>query len=230
MMKNIIPGNARTLTLAALAAVLMLSGCALPKVHLDYDQRAAKIKTVAILGPEVDAYEVHFGAREKHDDWTGQASRNLVDAATKELSARGFSVTLIPRKGKDEETVEEVYGLFDSIAWSYRAHVTPDNSSWRFPHKMDSLDYSVGPLDDLLAANHAEALLLIDGFVQRSDNPLMQRGSLLELALADRSGTLLWFDRRFKPYQAFTSWDPTDPDHANVMVRDLFKSLPEVKR
>lgn len=214
---------------AAMLLVLALTGCAPKSFVSDFGERSGKIKTIAILEPKIDVLEIHFGgATEKQDDWSEQAARNIVDAVTTQLSARGFAVKLIPREGKDQEAIEEISDLFSAIAWSYREHVVTERSTWAFPEKVASFEYSIGPLNDLLDANKADAAFLILGFGKRGGSASIQRGSVVYLALAERSGSLLWLGRFAKPASIYYKWDIAVPGDAAVIVSNLFLDMPKV--
>jgi hypothetical protein len=216
-------------TAAALAA-FALSGCVAPKkVITDYDQRIAKVKAIGILAPDIEYYELSAGGiREKNDTWSEQANRNVVDALTTELTNKGFEVKVIAREGALKQSMDEILGLFSSIAWSYQQHVVAVRYVDLFPHKVEFFDYSVGPVDEILDAYHVNALCLVDGIGQ--GNSFFLRGStVILIGLVDRTGALLWYEPYAMP-EAHTTTDIRDADEVKKRIKKMIAKMPEVPK
>lgn len=214
----------------ALLMTVLLFGCLPKSFPPDYAARASKIRTVGILAPDITVNDLHIGGvREKRDDWSGQANRNFVDTLTKKLSARGFELKLIARDGRQRETLEELSGLLSVIVYSYRMHAVGELAGWKFPHKADYLDYTVGPLDDLFDDLHVDALFLVNAYGE-GDHPLMAGGYVASMALIDRSGTLMWLSRKTDTKRAFASWDIKRPEHVDDIVSSMMEKMPEVQK
>lgn len=207
-----------------------LIGCArAPKVAPDYPERALSIRRVGILAPDLYFYDVSMGGiREKRDDWSEQANKNVVEGLSQELKRRGFEVKVIGREGPARETAEELTSLFTAIFSSYRAHANPESQAV-FPHKAAALDYSLGPLDDLLDAHHVDALFLVDGYGQMR-TLLMAGGSSVWMALTDRNGKVLWLDHRMILAEILKPWDIRNPINAATIVTRILSSMPEAPR
>jgi hypothetical protein len=217
----------KPLALIAVAA-LFLAACVPPKkVHVDYARRIVKIRTVAILTPASEAYELPgpLGGRiGRRYDWAETIDRNLVTAVSRELTARGFAVKVLFRQDCDQAA--ELNGLLSSIARSFKRHASRENGPETFPHKAERFEYSLGPLGELLDSQQADALFLINGY-GRYRGPDSGRISVVDLTLADRSGELLWLERVEKKDIAFASFDIRKPAVADVVVKDMFASLRE---
>jgi len=209
--------------------LLILSGCAPKKVHTDYTARASKIRSIGIIAPDIEFDDVHFGGvREKRDDWSDQANKNMIAALTGRLPARGFSVKVIPRDGEYRQTVEEIDGLFFSIVWCFRRYASAEGET-QFPHKVDSFEYSIGSVSALLDAFHVDALIVLGGIGQER-SLFTQGGSVVAMSFIDRTGDLLWLEYVIKRDQAFMSWDLRIRDQADSIITSMLEEMPEMKK
>jgi hypothetical protein len=218
-----------TSRIAALILITFtLFGCAAPKsVHVDYTRRASTIKNIGILAPDITYYDVSLGGvKEKNDKSSEQANRNLIDGITAALSSRGFEVKTIAREGDLKQSLDEVAGLFSVIVWSYQKHVLA-NKQELFPHKAEAFDYSVGPLDEILDSQKVDALILVDGIGQDSAL-LVTGGTVIMIALADRTGALLWYEKYFGIKGHFAA-DIRDAGEVRDAVNKIFEKLPEAR-
>ncbi len=215
------------------AAITLLSfilfGCASPKsVRVDYTQRASKIRSIGIVAPDITYYDVSFGGvREKNDESSEQANRNLVDAIQAALSSRGFEVKMIAREGDLKQSLDEVVGLFSLIAWSYQKHVLANKEEELFPHKAEAFDYSVGPLDEILDARKVDALILVDGIGQ-GNGLFVTGGTAILIALVDRTGVLLWFEK-YAGIRGNFAYDIRDAKDVRKAVNKMIEKLPEAR-
>jgi len=180
-------------------------------------------------GPSA-SFDVSFGGvREKNDEASKQANENVVAAVKSVLAERGFAVTVIPREGKHKESLEEIAGLFDLIAWTYRGTVQTARSMDVFTHKAASFDYSVGPVGDILDAYHVDALLLIEG--SGAGNSLfVHGGTAILITLVDRSGALLWYKPYVQQQTGFTRRDIREPDDVREMMVTIFATMQTVTK
>ncbi len=216
----------------AVLLIALLSGCIPPQAKMvrdDYDRRAAPIRTIGVLVPDLSYYDVSFGGvREKNDGSSKQANENVVAAVKSLLAERGFAVAVIPRDGGQKESLEEVAGLFDEIAWSYRSTVQVAGANV-FPHKAAHFDYSVGPVDDILDAYHVDALLLVEG-AGSGNSIFVHGGTAILVTLVDRSGSLLWYMPYLHQQGGFTRKDIREPDDVREMMTTIFATLPTVTK
>ncbi|MBI5140701.1 MAG: hypothetical protein HZA20_00740 [Nitrospirae bacterium] len=219
------------------AAMVLLSfamlGCVQPvrkRVHAEYDQRAASIRAVGIVSPDISYYNTSLGsAPEKNDAASRQANDNVVAAIKTALAKRGFEPKLIVREGDLKPSLDEIVDLFNRIAWSYRVYVLTPVQESVFPHKAASFDYSVGSLNEVLDACKVDALILVDGGGAESGF-LIPGGTTLLIAIVDRTGALLWFEPYTKPGEPLIARDIRDPALVQSIVEEIFTKLPEVKK
>lgn len=203
-----------------LVTCLILSGCIANKsvrTNPELATKARQIRKIAIAPPDVKAYEVAAGGvPELMDTWSAQATENVIKALQAHLGGAQLQVILLEKD--DNPELKEVLALFPAVSYSIKAHTYPDKNPDYFPDCASRFDYSLGSLEALLAPSGADALLLVVGVDQfatsgkKALNVLgavtgavaaaftgivivpRGEGTVLQLALADRSGTILWFN------------------------------------
>jgi hypothetical protein len=235
---------------------LLLAGCAMVppyRAHPSLETRAKGIKTVAILPPRVDVFQIDAGGvREKIDEWSTQAKKNLEDAVRAELQRRiGFLITPHSQESLPEEVksnLEETYSLFDAVNTAILLHTYFDNPNYRFEEKIANFDYSLGKEVKGLAKEGVEILFLVSG----TDHiwtggrqalqavavilglgtgivvmPALGGGTAVNVALVDaRSGDILWYNVT----QSGGGVDLRDPKSAADLVKDLLENFPIGKK
>ena len=96
-------------------AAMILAGCSTPAkniVRVDYAEQAKNIRTIGILAPDVDYYDVSLGGvREKNDEETDVVRANVTEA----LKA-GYSIELDIHATKDRQLVISHDTTMDRIA------------------------------------------------------------------------------------------------------------------
>ena len=186
-----VTSNRRPLDIACrLAAVLLfftvLSGCLQPAVALvrdDYALRAAPVRSVGVLVPDLTYFDTSIGGvREKNDESSKQANDNMVAAAKSVLAERGFSVTVIPRDAVQKENLEEAlrkkaffydksgeehYNLISALHKSLRGS-DPDGIL------IDPFDFDAYAFDDL---HHPVDLFDTGNAVQNGGSPVEEGGT-----------------------------------------------------
>ncbi len=235
---------------------LLLAGCAMVppyRANPSLEARTKGIKTVAILPPRVDVFQIDAGGvREKIDEWSTQAKKNLEDAVRAELQRRtGFLITPHSQESLPEEVksnLEETYSLFDAVNTAILLHTYFDNPNYRFEEKIVNFDYSLGKEVKGLANEGVEILLLVNG----TDHiwtggrqalqavavilglgasvatgivvmPALGGGTAVNVALVDaRSGDILWYNVT----QSGGGIDLRDPQSAADLVKDLLENFP----
>lgn len=221
----------RSAVMVLLSFVML--GCVQPvrkSVHAEYDQRAVGIRTVGIVAPDIAYFNTALGsAPEKNDAASRLANENVVAAIKNALAKRGFEPKVIAREGDLKPSLDEIVDLFNRIAWSYRVYVLTLVKENVFPHKAASFDYSVGSLNEVLDANKVDALILVDGSGAESGF-IIPGGTVLLIALVDRTGALLWFEPYTKQAEPLIAKDIRDPALVQSIVEEIFTKLPEVKQ
>jgi len=208
----------------------------------DLDTRLKEIRTVRLVPPDIKVYELTAGGvPERKDDWSAEATRNIIEAAVKNFQARGIKVTQGPIPADIESEFADIMFLYGAASACMKVYATGKNA---FPTRA-GLDYSVGPVKQVLEKTGSDALLIISGQDQVSSagrKALMTTGVIMgiltgfiavpgggsasaEAALIDPAGKILWY----KPKADGTS-DLRDVDSSRKFMGDIFADLPGVKR
>ena len=178
------------------AAIFAMSGCfPLHRTRPGAEGWRDRTRTIGILSA-VRVEEVSAGGiEEENEQWTSQASRNVVSALSEGLRARQLKAK--PLSWKDDPELDEVRLLYAEVAgaiWNFTYPPYP------FPTKADRFDYSVGPVGRILDRAGVDVLLVAAaaGRTGADGRPLSflsgNSTALLTLGLVDRGGDVIWFD------------------------------------
>lgn len=196
-------------------------------------RRLLKVRTIGILDPTVDVFELSAGGiREKKDEWCAQGRSNITGEIVRELSKKGYTVKVIERTGDLRNSLEEISDLYQAIVYSYRVHSLRGPNY--FASKGERFDYSVGALDQILDVYGVDSLVLAFGIEESSTGgrkALMAvgaltgvifraGGTLLNVSLADRDGTIYWNEER-------SGGSLTDQDSVKNTIAQMFDELPK---
>lgn len=206
------------------------------------DAQLKEIRTVRLVPPEVKVYELTAGGvPEWKDDWSSTAKHNIVEAAVKNLQARGIQVSQGAMPGEIENELADIMSLYKAASSCMRTYSIGKNA---FPTRA-GLDYSVGTVRPVLDKTGSDALLVIFGSDRISSagrKALITTGFILgvltglgtvqgggaayvEAALIGPTGKILWF----RPKVDGTS-DLRDVDSSRKFMADIFSDFPNVKR
>lgn len=228
---------------------LFSTGCAgiTPyRAHPSLNDKAKQIKTVVILPPQMEAFQLSAGgAKEKIDEWGLIARQNVKNVITKELQSNSkFLLKPFPENPiplELEANLEETQALFNAVSDSVVLH-TYGTTDHRFHDKVSNFNYSLGSEVKELDSQ-ADAFLFVRGIEHISTggrNALMagitilaalggayvfpQGGiTYLTVALVDaQTGNILWFNHKMSP----GGHDLRKPESASQIVKDLFKDFP----
>jgi hypothetical protein len=203
---------------------------------LSQDQRPKK---VLLLPPQMLVAEMSAGGViQKQDDWTKQASDNLLTAAENHAREKNWFETLrMPALSPEEaETVESHIGLYDRVASAIHAYGQGRDTGWE--QKKKEWDYTLGEgLSFLREKTGADSALIFVGADIISTGgrkaaftvglligiaiPLGQ--SFITVGLADlRTGEISWLS-----YDQSMSMDTREPAEVENLVKDFFKTYPQ---
>lgn len=205
--------------LAVILVSMFLAGCAVPtyRGHPQMQERLARTKTVVMLPPKVEVYQVSAGGiKEKIDEWCDIARNNVAAAVDSTIRGRG-GLTVVPlstgSSSSESVAVEEVEALFDAVSSSILWH-TYGPPEHVFQEKLSAFDYTMGPGLTQLAGK-ADALLLVRGVdnVSTGGRKALMTGAVvlgalvgvvpvstggassISMALVDpMSGDIIWYD------------------------------------
>lgn len=196
-------------------------------------------KKVLLLPPQMFVAEMSAGGViQKQDDWSRQASDNLL-AATEHYArdSSQFDTMRMPALSPEEtEIVESHIGLYDRVASAIHAYGQGRDSGWE--QKKREWDYTLGDgLAFLRAKTGADSALIFVGADIISSGgrkaaftvglllgiaiPLGQ--SFITVGLADlTTGEIRWLS-----YDQSMSMDSREADEVEALVRDFFKTYPQ---
>jgi hypothetical protein len=213
--------SGNTLVFALLFCLLStMGGCALPpwRANPEWMTRAKGIRALLVAPAEVRVYQV---SREEimrlNRDWSETGCRNLDSALVQAFRNRHYHVKLLPAEGELHREMTGILPLFRAVNKSIQLHAYGPQV---FPDKIAHFDYSLGSLNDILAKLHCDAVVFARGYDQVSEGP---RKTYISLALADSSGTILWYCVK----GSRGDHDLRDPKSAENLVDGLLSDFPE---
>lgn len=217
-------------------------GCA-PKAyrtHREAEGRGERIGSVGLAPCDARIHSLSAGGvQELRDDWCDAARSNIGTAVKSELSNRSIAVTDLSEATVATDEFREIAALYRAVSLSILQHAYGDHP---FPSKQTEFDYTVGPIEDLLAASGADALIFAYGYDQISTGgrkALMFLGvlagavtgvvvtpvagtSIVSIAMVDASGDILWHS-----VQAGTGgYDLRDASSTETLIRTMFEDFP----
>jgi hypothetical protein len=196
-------------------------------------------KKIVLLPPQMFVAELSTGGIiQKQDDWSQEASENLLAAAESFFREDGrFESMRLPKlAASDAETVESHIGLYDRLAHAIHIYGRGLDSGWQ--HKKIEWDYTLGSglaflreqtgADtaliftgaDIISTGSRKAAFTI-GLLLGVSIPLGQ--SFITVGLADlKTGEIRWMS-----YDQSMSLDSRDPAAVQELIRDFFKTYPQ---
>lgn len=244
--------------LSLVLVALFLSGCvqvAAYRNHPTLDARAGQIRTLAMLPPSVEVFELDAGGiKEKRDEWSTQARNNIATAVRAELQERtGVVFHSLAEGALSEEAgadFEETLAMFDTVSMSIILHTysPPSPPELRFEEKIKNFDYSLGEEIKRLKTGEGDAFLLIKGadHVWTEGRKALQAfGVLLGLGAGVGTGVMVipvlgggttlyaaLVDPNegsilwYKPIARGAGYDFRDPISVNSLVKELLNDFP----
>ena len=165
---NMSPKPSSRFRAAIFIGIFLLSGCAsYIKKSLDFNERIAQVKTIAVLPPDIEVYSLTAGGvKELIDEWTDASKALVRDALKKHFGERlGFQIKFIEEpwlKAEHKEPWEANRALYDAVSLATLIHAYPGVNA--FPDKLVNYDYTLGKDVKALAdACGADALLFVRG-------------------------------------------------------------------
>lgn len=150
-------------------AVVPLAGCATANFRTspNYTENIKKIKTIAVMPPDVKMYEITAGGMtQEMDEWSELAKKNITEALKKKLADRyEVKIKFIEEKWLKENKKDAWLAnnaLYNAVSDSAYTHAF--NGLGQFPAKKEIFDYSLGTeIASLSTGLDADALLFVWG-------------------------------------------------------------------
>ncbi len=210
--------------MVALAATLVLAGCTAPqRIRPGAESWRTGVKRIGVL-PAVRILEVSPGdVEELNEEWSAKGERTVAGAVVQGLRARGLDARTLSWTGDEE--LDDVRLLYAEVARAIWLYTYPP---FAFPHKQEKFDYSVGPIDRVLARSGVDLLLVAAGgdrFDNEGERLSIRTGmrgmALLTMGLVDRQGNVIWFG-----VGGGRSVDLRDEAQVREAVGEMLSSLP----
>ena len=232
-----------------LLAFSIFAGCATTPNYRSNPQFTEKFNTtkrILLIPLKTDVYQITAGGvKEKMDEWTFQAKRNVMTAIQDELKKKPllftqpFEELLLSAERKNN--LDETRALYDAVSSTIMFH-TYGLPAHRFQDKITNFDYSLGPEIKELAGD-VDAVLFVScvDHIATAGRKALQTGSVIlgalvgvyvgpemgittvSIALVDAdSGFILWYNM----HSSGGDHDLRDPINTNTLVKDLLKEFP----
>ncbi len=197
-----------------LLCIFTLTGCATynyTKQGVHYEEKAGKIKTVAVMPIDFKFFQISAGGvQEQMDESAAEAKKFIKEALVAHLGDRNIQLNFVDEaslKSTNKDTWFAQKGLYEAIASTALTHAYPGING--FKDKIDSFDYTMGEgISALPQTSQADALLFIQGYdtARTTGKVVMDAfiGALagvyyyyfnpLNIGLVDpKTGDVLWF-------------------------------------
>lgn len=209
-----------SISLLAFCLFSAAAGCSLGpcRVNPEWKTQTKTIRVLLVVPADVRIYQVSPGEMmQLRRDWSETGRRNLDRAVLRGFRERNYRVKLLKAEGDIRREMGQILPLFRAVNKSIRLHTYGPQI---FPDKIAHFDYSLGSLKGLLQKLHCDAMVFARGHGEISEKP---GKTYISLALADSSGTILWYCVK----GSRKDHDLRDPDTAQKLVDALLSDFPE---
>lgn len=208
----------------------------------DLAQRMKNVVKIAFHRPEVGIVEIMAGGvKEARPEWEVEGRGKVQAAIVAEFLRLGYELQELQPPLESDDEFRSILSLYGAVTGSVLRHAYDGPNL--FPGKKARFDYTVGPIDNVLRASGADALLVIHASdeISTSGRKAMQTLGVLAAAvvgvavtpnmgvtrlmvgLLDRSGDLLWFNLR----GGKGGYNLLDPESVSKLVSLSFAGFPE---
>ena len=198
--------------------LILVTSCALDayRMHPEFDARASSIQESVLITPDVSMYELSSGGVVMlRDDWSRVGRKNLQNAIIRDFKKKQCKVKLAKMDTQIAKEMAEVQALYKLV------HKTMDQNTFG-PHQNmaegDGFNFSLGSLESILQKLGADAMIFVTGYDQVFNGG---RKALIELAIADFSGTILYYTVK----GTTEGKDLRDPADTAALIRHLLSSF-----
>jgi hypothetical protein len=213
------------------------------RAHPDLARRTQAVRVVGLLPPDIKIYELSAGGdTELRDDWSAAGREAVLKALGDAFKDRGVAIKPLTVDKDMQASLDDLTALYRAVSYSIVEHTYKHPP---FQSKLENFDYSVGPIDDALRKQPADAFLIVYGIDEISTagrkalrgvglvlgsvtgQPVPSQGTTaLNIALLDRSGAVLWY----KIAGDDGGYDLRDGKSARKFVQRLVTDFPSVGR
>jgi hypothetical protein len=229
--------------------ISIFTGCVTAPNYRSNPQLSEKIETakrIVLIPLRTDVYQLTAGGvKEKMDEWTMQAKRNVMTAIKDELERKPllfikpFEELLL--SSEKEANLYETSALYDAVSSSIMFHTYGQQPNL-FPEKINNFDYSLGPeINELVGDVDAVLFVSCVDHIATAGRKAVQAGSMIlgalvgvsitpnygnttiSIALVDAdSGFIMWYN----VHSSGGDHDLRNPMNTTTLVKQLLKDLP----
>jgi hypothetical protein len=214
--KNLLPA-----CLLLICLCFLLSACALSaqRAHPEFEARVKSVEHPVLIPPDVSMLELlPSGLIRQREDWRAAGCRNLQNALSIHLKDQKCSLKPLVVDSDTAQEVAEVRALYRLVHKSMKQQTfNPQQDS----HARRRFEYSLGSISALLNKLGADSMIFVSGYDRVSSSG---RKALIDLAIADASGTILYFSVK----GTIQGKDLRDPASANTMVQELLTGFSRI--
>ena len=232
-----------------LLVLFVFAGCAGVPNYRSNPKLSEKLDTtkrILLIPLKTDVYQVTAGGvKEKMDEWTLQAKRNVMTAIEDELKTKPMLFTRAIEESllsaEKQINLQETSALYDAVSSSIVFH-TYGLPEHRFQEKITNFDYSLGTEVQELAGD-VDAVLVVScvDHISTAGRKALQAGGMIigailgsyvgpemgvttiSIALVDaKSGYILWYN----VHSSRGDHDLRNPIDTTTLVKDLLKEFP----
>jgi len=192
----------------------LVSACALSaqRTHSEFNARIKTVENPVLIPSDFSMLELlPSGMVIRRDDWSETGRNNLQYAILSDLKAKKCNLKPLEIDPQAAEEMAEIQALYRLV------HKTMQQQTFN-PHQSSnvagSFDFSLGPIDSILHRLGADSMIFVSGYDRVSKSG---RKALIELAIADSSGTILYYSVK----GSIQGNDLRDPASATAMVQEL---------
>lgn len=199
--------------LGYLIAAILLMGCnyASERFHPEYDTYRQQIHRVLVLPPEIGIFEE---TGEGSMAWQIEKSRSAQLMAFKTvaeiLADNNYTVKSTGLPSLEDAEIQSIQKLFRSVNRSIQLHTYGPQI---YPAKLKAFDYEIGPVDKVLDAYQADALVLVVGHQTVSSK---RPKTWISIAVVEPGGKIIWYGMR----GAKENLDLQVPANASALILD----------
>lgn len=215
------------------------------RAHPEFEIRSKNIKTIQLISPDVDVYELTAGGiDELRDDWCIMGEENVLKAINEELKDAPVVVQNLPINQDLEKELEDIQALYRAVSKSIQLHTYEGPNL--FPEKKKNFDYSIGSIQEIVQSYGVDALIFVYGIDEISTTgrkALQTTGILIgvftgiviaprfgitavSIAVVDKSGTILWYNVE----GSHGGHDLREYESANDLVEEIIVDCPLFKK
>jgi hypothetical protein len=232
----------KALYIAALFFALHAVGCAGAPYRRspNFDAALPRIKTIAVLPPDVKVYQLSAGGiSEEMDEWSQKAKASIVESLKQRLGSNYHLelkfITEDWMKANQKVLWRQQKAMYEAVAISAMTHTY--SATEKFPDKVKNFDYTMGSdVTALAQATGADGLLFINGsdtqetaghvalsFLKAAVLGYYElHPSFFSLSLVDgKTGDLLWMNI----VAGGQDYNFLNPKHIDVIVQCVTKDF-----